>query len=83
MSTAKVPDAPLGHPWESCLTMGTSWSYKPRDTYKSTRELVHLLINVVAKSGNLLLNVGPTPEGDFPAEASEHAWVIKIQGATS
>jgi alpha-L-fucosidase len=64
-----VPDAPLGYTWESCLTMGTSWSYKPDDVYKPTRELLHLLIDVVAKGGNLLLNIGPTPEGTLPPEA--------------
>ena len=64
----EIPDAPLGHPWESCLTMGTSWSYKPDDTYKSTRTLIHFLIDIVAKGGNFMLNIGPTADGQFPAE---------------
>ncbi len=64
----EIPDVPLGHTWESCLTMGTSWAYKPNDTYKSARELVHMLVDIVAKDGNFLLNVGPTPEGKFPPE---------------
>jgi alpha-L-fucosidase len=65
----QVPERPLEKPWESCLTMGTQWSYKPDDTYKSTRELIHLLIDVVAKGGNLLLNVGPRPDGQLPGPA--------------
>lgn len=65
----EVPDEPLGHPWESCLTMGTSWSYKPNDTYKSARTLIHLLADIVSKGGNLILNIGPTPDGTLPTEA--------------
>jgi alpha-L-fucosidase len=65
----KVPEKPLDGPWESCITMGTQWSYKPGDRYKSTRELIHLLIDVAAKGGNLLLNVGPQPDGRLPPEA--------------
>ena len=59
----RIPDKPLGYPWESCLTMGNGWAYRPDDEYKSTRVLIHLLIDIVAKGGNLLLNVGPTPQG--------------------
>jgi len=65
----EVPDEPLGFTWESCLTMGTSWSFKPNDTYKTTRSLIYLLIDVVSKGGNLLLNIGPQPDGLLPAEA--------------
>ena len=60
-----IPDQPLDHPWESCLTMGDGWAYRPNDAYKSTRTLIHLLIDIVAKGGNLLLNVGPSPAGRF------------------
>lgn len=64
----EIPDVPLGHTWESCLTVGDSWSFKPNDTYKSARTLIHMLIDIVAKDGNFLLNVGPTPEGIIPPE---------------
>lgn len=64
-----VPDKPLGIPWESCITIGTSFSFKYEDTYKTPRELVNLLIDVVAKGGNLALNVGPQPDGRLPAGA--------------
>ena len=49
--------------------MATSWSYVKTDRYKSVRELVHLLVDVVAKGGNLLLNIGPSPEGEWAPDA--------------
>lgn len=61
----QVPAKPLDFPWESCLTMGNSWSYVPGDHYKSTNELVHLLVKIVSRGGNFLLNVGPSPDGDW------------------
>ncbi|HTY36034.1 MAG TPA: alpha-L-fucosidase [Bacteroidota bacterium] len=80
----KVPDQALGVPWESCITMATSWSYVKTDTYKSVRELVHLLVDVAAKGGNLLLNIGPSPEGEWAPDAYDRlkglgAW-MKING---
>ena len=60
-----VPAEPLDHPWESCITMGNSWSYVPNDHYKSSNELVQLLVKIVSRGGNFLLNIGPSPEGDF------------------
>ncbi len=60
-----VPGKPLDYPWETCLTMGNSWSYVPNDTYKSTNQLIHLLVKIVSRGGNFLLNVGPSPEGDW------------------
>jgi alpha-L-fucosidase len=49
--------------------MGDQWSYKPNDDYKSPRQLIHLLVDVVSKGGNLLLNVGPDADGRFPEPA--------------
>ena len=67
----KIPDAPPAGPWESCLTMGHSWKYVPDDDYKTTPELLRMLVEVVAKGGNLLLGVGPTPAGTLPPVAIE------------
>jgi alpha-L-fucosidase len=64
-----VPKHPLPYPWETCMTMGKSWSWDPRDEYKSPRELVHTLVEIVAKGGNLLLGVGPQDNGELPAAA--------------
>lgn len=63
----EVPDQPLPYPWETCMTMGKQWSFKPDDEYKSSRELIHLLVDVVAKGGNFLLNLGAQPDGKLPA----------------
>ena len=80
----RVPETPLDGPWETCMTMAESWSFKPYDNYKSTRELVHMLADVVAKGGNLLLNVGPMANGKLPPPAVTRmqqigAW-MKING---
>lgn len=65
-----MPKTPLGHPWEICVTMANNWGYRgPGDPHKPARQLIHLLIDVVAKNGNLLLNIGPRADGTFPPEA--------------
>lgn len=63
-----VPDKALDYPWESCITMGTSWSYKPDDRYKSPKQLISLLVKIVSRGGNLLLNVGPDSNGELAPE---------------
>jgi alpha-L-fucosidase len=50
-------------PWETCMTLGTQWSWKPNDSIKSVREVIQILARVVGGDGNLLLNVGPMPDG--------------------
>ena len=61
----EIPDQALDYPWETCMTMGKSWSYKPGDEYKSVFELVQLLVKIVSRGGNFLLNIGSGPDGDF------------------
>lgn len=65
----EVPKAPLDYPWETCMTMGNSWSYVPHDHYKSTHDIVQLLVKVVSRGGNFLMNIGPGPDGDWDPEA--------------
>lgn len=65
----QVPDTLLSYPWETCMTMGDSWSYVPNDNYKSVNKLIHILVDVVCKGGNFLLNVGPDANGNLPQEA--------------
>lgn len=60
-----IPAKPLDFPWESCITMGNSWSYVPNDVYKPTGKLINMLLRIVSRGGNFLLNIGPSPEGDF------------------
>lgn len=74
-----VPGVPLDGAWESCITMGTQWQYKPtNETYKSGGELIRLLIETRAKGGNLLLNVGPKPNGELPIEQEERLREIAL-----
>jgi alpha-L-fucosidase len=61
----RVPDKPLPYPWESCIISGGGWSFSPNAKYMSGREAVHLLVEIVAKGGNLLLNVAPGPDGTW------------------
>jgi len=67
----KVPDTLLPYPWETCMSMGDSWSYVENDNYKSTRQLIHTLIDIVAKGGNYLLNIGPDADGQIPLTAQQ------------
>lgn len=64
-----VPEEPLSIPWESCITLGTSFSFRYEDHYKSPREVINLLIDIVVKGGNLAINVGPQPDGRLPEGA--------------
>ena len=61
----QVPDKPLPFPWETCMTMGDSWSFVPNDKYKSAHTLIQLLVKIVSRGGNFLLNIGPGPDGDW------------------
>ena len=56
--------------WEACQTLNGSWGYD-RDNldWKSPEMLIQLLIDSVAKGGNVLLNVGPTGRGEFDPRA--------------
>ena len=67
----EVPEEALDYPWETCMTMGDQWSYKPNDNYKTGYQLIQLLVRIVAKGGNFLLNIGPGPDGDFDPVAYE------------
>ncbi len=65
----QVPATYLPYPWESCITLGNSWSYVPGDEYKSSRKVIHMLTDIISKNGNLLLNVGPGPDGEWDSLA--------------
>lgn len=62
-------EAPAGRKWEACRGMGTSFGFNREETdatYTPAAELIRTLVDVVARGGNLLLNVGPTGAGDIP-----------------
>lgn len=59
-------------PLETCQTMNRAWGYKLQDQdYKSTEKLIQYLVSTAAKGANLLLNVGPRPNGELPEKAVE------------
>lgn len=64
-----IPEKGLPYPWETCMTMATSWSYKPHDDYKTADELVEKFVDVVSKGGNFLLNIAPRPDGELDSVA--------------
>ena len=67
----QIPPAPIVYPWETCMTMGNSWSFVPNDVYKPANEIIEKLVDIVSKGGNYLLNIGPSPEGEFDKMAYE------------
>ncbi len=80
----EIPDKPLGVPWESCMTLGNRWKYWSSDVFKPASKVIEMLIETTAKGGNLLLGVGPGPDGSFPTEAVSRlreigAW-LRING---
>jgi alpha-L-fucosidase len=78
-----IPGVPMDRAWESCLTMGTQWQYKPtHENYRSGTELIEILIETRAKGGNLLLNVGPKPDGELPVEQEERLREIALWNFT-
>jgi len=59
-----------GREWEACMTFNGSWGYMPSAIdWHSARDVVLMLRTVTAGSGNLLLNIGPKPDGSVPDEA--------------
>ncbi len=64
-----IPEHPLDIPWESCITMGDSFSYVPNDNYKPTKKIVETLVQIISRGGNYLLNIAPGPNGDFDQAA--------------
>lgn len=72
-----VPPTGLDYDWEVCMTMNTSWGYKHYDhNWKSSETLIRMLVDIASKGGNLLLNVGPTAEGEIPAPSVERLKAI-------
>lgn len=63
-----TPEQSLGRfeferPWESCVTLGTQWSWKPGDSIKPLKECIDILVTCAGRGGNLALNTNPMPDG--------------------
>jgi alpha-L-fucosidase len=59
------------NPWESCITICEQWAWKPDDEMKSLEECLFTLLKTVGGGGNLLLNVGPMPDGRIEPRQAE------------
>ena len=67
-----VTAAGPGRAWEACMTFNGSWGYMPSAIdWRSVREVLGMLRTATAGGGNLLLNIGPKPDGSAPEEAVE------------
>ena len=67
-----IPVVPPKGPWEFCMTMNDNWGYYPSDTnYKPIAQIVRTFVEVIASGGNLLLNIGPKPDGSIAKEQEE------------
>lgn len=69
-------------PWETCMTICRQWSWKPNDDMKSLKQCLQTLVTCVGGNGNLLFNVGPTPDGVIEARQVDRlkemgAWLTK------
>lgn len=64
-------------PLETCETMNGMWGYKIVDqNYKSVKTLIHYLVKAAGRNANLLMNIGPQPNGELPAAALERLKAI-------
>jgi alpha-L-fucosidase len=69
-------------PWETCMTICRQWAWKPNDNMKSLQQCLQTLLYTAGGDGNLLLNVGPMPDGRIEPRQVERlcemgAWLKK------
>ncbi len=61
--------APKDPNWELCMTMNDSWGYQPNDhNYKTPNQVIRIFTDCISMGGNLLLDIGPKPDGSIPDE---------------
>jgi len=80
MNDNMAPDFNLGVYWESAVTITAdgSWHFRSNDTeLRSTKSLLHRLINAAGNGGNFLLNVGPDEHGVIPKNMADR---LKLMG---
>jgi alpha-L-fucosidase len=71
-TSEQLPRSELSQIWEANFTMGTSWQYKPtNEHYRSGTDLIEDLIETRAKKGNMLLDIGPKPNGGIPQKQKD------------
>ena len=70
ISEQAIKAAKPGVAWEACMTLNDNWGYHAGDAnWKNPRQVIQMLTDTASKAGNLLLNVGPRPDGTIPAES--------------
>ena len=72
----------IDRPWESCITICRQWAWKPDDKLKTLDECIRTLVTTAGGGGNLLLNVGPMPDGRIEPRQAQRlreigAWLEK------
>ncbi len=72
----------MDRPWETCMTIGDQWAWKPDDRVKSLTQCLQTLVRCAGGDGNLLFNVGPKPDGTIEPVQAERlrqmgAWLAK------
>lgn len=67
----KVPDIPPKKAWESNIPLAKNWGYVPNDVYKSFEEILATVLKIVSLGGNVVLGVGPKPDGSLPSQATK------------
>jgi alpha-L-fucosidase len=75
------------HPWEECRGIGHSFGYNRNEKlchYATGRQLIHMLVGIISRGGNLLLDIGPTADGRIPVIMEERleqigSW-LKVNG---
>lgn len=65
----KIPEIPPKKAWESNIPIANNWGFCPNDHYKSFAEILDAIVQVVALGGNIILGVGPKPDGSLPRES--------------
>ena len=63
---SSIPTVAIHVPWESCIPAGGGYGYGFDPQFRTPRQLVNMLIDVVCRGGNLALNVAPQPNGKLP-----------------
>jgi len=66
-----IPGQAADHAWESCMTTSWQWSYQPNPDIRTAWEIINNLIRIRARGGNMLLNVGPRPDGRIAQQDEE------------
>lgn len=65
----KVPNVVPKKAWESNIPIAKNWGYVPNDVFKPFNEILDSLVRVITLGGNVILGMGPKPDGNLPLEA--------------